>query len=74
MSDATAPRSSEAPASADGNRSDLSPTDREINTSLVQAEGQDAKGDSSGDGEGKADNKQKRKRTRYVFDIGARYF
>jgi len=40
----------------------------------VQAEGQDAKGDSSGDGEGKADNKQKRKRTRYVFDIGARYF
>lgn len=66
MPDATLPplRSSSAPFTEDGNRSDSSKAEVESDTSLINSSDILSKEDGA---EEQIDNKQKRKRTRYDF-------
>jgi hypothetical protein len=83
MSDATLPSpcSSSAPGIGDGNRSDSSSNDAELDciTVMLRPSSQDANEDGASGPGTKVSGKQKRKRTRYaplkshIFDLRARH-
>jgi len=59
-----------APTAEAAQRSDSSSGEEEFDTSLELCVSAVGKEESAGDSEGRTDNKQKRKRTRYVWELG----